>query len=92
VEPDKVEIEWFSIKDCLPLEEYTNQGQFNIIIDVLVHFSDYTEPNEISNVGFAEYCSNGEWRYIGGTPHTYWADKITHWAFFPLAPREFRDK
>jgi hypothetical protein len=84
-------MEWISVKDRLPLAKYTEKGEHCIIDTFIVHFSDYTEPNERSNVGFAEYTSDGTWHYVGGHPHTYWADKITHWMEMPKAPPEFAE-
>lgn len=89
--------EWISVKDRLPFSEYTAHGvlRVSIVSTFIVHISDPSDPNERSNVVFADYATpskklNGGWMYVAtGTPHPY-AAQITHWMEMPDAPREFQ--
>ena len=83
-------MEWINVKDRLPLSEYPDSK--NIIGTYIVHFSIPDDPNEQSEVSYADYLTGTGWCYPGlsGKPHDFWADKITHWMEFPKAPKEFR--
>lgn len=82
-------MKWISVKDKLPLDKYEEVGISGTFI---VHFSDYNDPNERSNVSYADYITGIGWCYPDGSKHKYWADKITHWMEFPEAPEEYKEE
>lgn len=81
-------MEWISVKDRLPLHDYED----GVLENYFVHFSDYNDLNDISEVGVACYITGTGWCYPSHETHTYWKDKITHWMEYPKAPQEFLDK
>lgn len=86
-----VGMKWISVKDRLPLAEYPGGENYGIIGTYIVHFSIPDDPNEQSEVSYADYLTGTGWCYpgCGGRSHDFWADKITHWMKFPKAPAEF---
>ena len=81
-------LNWISIADALPLDEYKDKSDFGILTDVLVLIHNEEEPNdEVSIVQIYFLLDNDsteKWTWANGEEyHDCHAQNIKYWAEVP---------
>ena len=77
----KLELEWISVKDKMPLDEYENPNQ--ILADqVLVLVIDVTDNNEDASVLNLEYSTDKGWAWAAGESY-HVPERIRYWCYIP---------
>lgn len=83
----KLEVEWISVKDRLPLDEYNCEtfGMLAYVFVLLVDEEDLNEDPTVVDICYTKDNNNvGQWEYTAGEPYPkIHVDRIRYWCYHP---------
>ena len=77
----KLELDWISIKDRMPLEDYDDPDM--ILAEVIVLVIDISDPNADASVLNLEYDTDRGWAWPAGVSY-HVPERIRYWCYEPF--------